>query len=148
MLDETAVFEVTSMNQGVFDAFLSLTPQLSSSSPIPSYSELEQIVNSDATKLFIATHEASGDIMGSLTLVLFRIPTGLRAWIEDVVVDDQYRRRGIGKLLCEKAVEVAKAEGTRTIDLTSRPARAAANELYKSTGFKIRKTNVYRIEIR
>ena len=82
--------------------------------------------------------------MGSLTLALFRIPTGVRAWIEDVVVDDAARGAGVGEALVGAAVERAGAVGAKTVDLTSRPSREAANRLYVRLGFESRTTNVYR----
>ncbi len=85
-----------------------------------------------------------GPIVGSLTLAVFRVPTGLRAWIEDVVVDESARGAGAGEALVLAAVRRAEAEGARTVDLTSRPSREAANRLYLRVGFEARTTNVYR----
>jgi len=99
-------------------------------------------VRSDSTRLLVA--RVDGTIGGSLTLVLFRIPTGVRAIIEDVVVDGDLRGRGIGEALSREALEIAKDSGARTVDLTSRPSREAANRLYQRIGFKLRETNVYR----
>ena len=82
-----------------------------------------------------------------MTLVTFRIPTGLRAFIEDVVVDVSARREGIGEALTREAIAIARAKGARTIDLTSRPSREAANRLYQRLGFERRDTNVYRLPI-
>ena len=79
-----------------------------------------------------------------LTLATFTIPTGLRAWVEDVVVDGEARGQGAGQALVEAAVEHAGKLGARTVDLTSRPSREAANRLYRRAGFKLRETNVYR----
>lgn len=85
-----------------------------------------------------------GDIVGALTLVLFPIPTGTRAWIEDVVVDEAARGQGVGAALTQEAIRLARAEGARTVDLTSRPSRAAANRLYERLGFQLRDSKVYR----
>ena len=82
--------------------------------------------------------------MGMLTLVTFRLPTGVRAWIEDVVVDSSLRGRGIGEALTKAALDVATSAGARTVDLTSRPSRESANRLYARVGFEMRETNVYR----
>ena len=132
-------------------AFRRLVPQLSRSAEPPTAADLAEIVRSPATVLFAAYAEdaAAGpnEIIGSLTLVLFRIPTGLRARIEDVVVDESARGAGVGRALNLAAVERAAAEGARSVDLTSSPAREAANELYLSLGFKQRDTNVYRLEL-
>jgi ribosomal protein S18 acetylase RimI-like enzyme len=85
--------------------------------------------------------------VGSLTLVTFRIPTGIRAWIEDVVVDESARGHGVGEALNQAAIEEARHKGAVTVDLTSRPSREAANRLYQRIGFTPRDTNVYRYSL-
>lgn len=121
-----------------------LLPQLSSASP-PSPEELSEIVDSAATSLLIAR---DGDaIIGTLTLAVFRIPTGVRAWIEDVVVDESARGRGVGEALTLRAVELARAAGARSVELTSRSTREAANRLYRRLGFEVRETNVLRLTL-
>jgi ribosomal protein S18 acetylase RimI-like enzyme len=139
--------EVVEVDDELVAAFARLTPQLSSSSPPPGHDELSEIVANPATVLFIAREVNSGEIVGTLTLALFRIPTGLRAWIEDVVVDEGTRGKGVGAALNEAALTRARSEGARTVDLTSRPTREAANRLYKRIGFIERDTNVYRYDI-
>lgn len=135
----------TSVTDELVAAFERLIPQLSSSNPPPTAQELETLVTSDACTLLIARdNDADGQIVGSLTLAMFPIPTALRAWIEDVVVDDDARGKGVGRLLNEVALERAKAAGAKTVDLTSRPSRDAANRLYQRIGFTQRDTNVYR----
>jgi ribosomal protein S18 acetylase RimI-like enzyme len=124
-------------------AMARLIPQLSSSSPPPGAAELTELVGSDACHLLLARDEQD-DILGSMTLVVFRIPTGVRAWIEDVVVDGEARGRGVGEALNRRALELAAELGARTVDLTSRPSREAANRLYQRLGFVLRETNVYR----
>ncbi len=138
------VSEYTRCTDELVEAFVRLTPQLSSSSPPPTREQLTEIARSPATVLFVATDRETGNIVGSLTLALFRIPTGLRAWIEDVVVDESVRGLGVGTALNEAALVRAAEVGARTIDLTSRPSREAANRLYKRLGFVQRETNVYR----
>jgi ribosomal protein S18 acetylase RimI-like enzyme len=103
------------------------------------------MVDSDTATLFVARDD--GVAVGTLTLVVFSIPTGLRAWVEDVVVDEVARGGGIGEALISAAVEEARGRGVRSIDLTSRPSREAANALYQKLGFKRRDTNVYRLVI-
>jgi ribosomal protein S18 acetylase RimI-like enzyme len=120
-----------------------LVPQLSSSAPPPTAYELETLVDSPATTLFVARDD-EGRTIGSLTLVTFRLPTGVRAWIEDVVVDETLRGGGVGSALVRAAVEAATEAGARTVDLTSRPERGDANRLYQRLGFVQRETNVYR----
>ena len=139
------IAEATEVTAELREAFDRLIPQLSSSNPPPTDDELAEITASPATVLLVARDpEADGRIVGSLTLALFRIPTGLRAWIEDVVVDGGARGRGVGEALSRRAIEVAAEAGARTVDLTSRPSREAANRLYQRIGFVARETNVYR----
>jgi ribosomal protein S18 acetylase RimI-like enzyme len=125
-------------------ALTRLLPQLSSSAPAPTAAELDEIAASPATVLLVA--RLDGRIVGSLTLALFRIPTGMRAWIEDVVVDEAARGHGVGDALNRAALEIAAERGARTVDLTSRPSREAANRLYRRLGFQARETNVYRFD--
>jgi len=139
--------EVVEVDDELVAAFVRLTPQLSSSSPPPGADQLAAIVASPATVLFVARNIDSGEIVGSLTLALFRIPTGMRAWIEDVVVDESARGQGVGAALNEAALDRAHNEGARTVDLTSRPSREVANRLYKRLGFEQRETNVYRYTV-
>lgn len=139
--------EVVEVDDELVAAFERLTPQLSSSSPAPGADELAAIVASPATVLFVARDVDTGQIVGSLTLALFRIPTGLRAWIEDVVVDEAARGKGVGNALNQTALDRARNEGAKTVDLTSRPARDVANRLYKRIGFQQRATNVYRFKL-
>ena len=140
------ISECTQVNQEVVEAFEKLIPQLSTSSSAPTFEELELMVSHDAATLLIATDQ--GMIVGSMTLVIFPLPTGVRAWIEDVVVDGDARSRGVGEALNRRAMEIAVAQGAKTIDLTSRPSREAANRLYQRLGFLRRDTNVYRYEAR
>ena len=111
------------------EAFARLLPQLSSSAPPLDRAALEQVVGADATTILVAR---SGDkISGTLSLVMFPIPTGVRAWIEDVIVDEAARGQGIGEALTVQALRLAEAAGARTVDLTSRPSREAAGRLYE-----------------
>jgi ribosomal protein S18 acetylase RimI-like enzyme len=123
-------------------AFERLIPQLSSSSPPPSREHLESMVGNADTVLFVA--RVDGSILGSLTLNFYRIPTGLKAWIEDVVVDADARGRGVGELLSVAALDEARHRGAKDVSLTSRPSREVANRLYLRLGFEARNTNVYR----
>jgi len=136
------VEEAMSATNEVMAALDRLVPQLSRTSPVPSRAEVAEIVASPATLLLVARIDDA--IVGSLTLVLFRIPTGVRAWVEDVVVDESVRGRGVGEALCRDALRRAVAAGARTVDLTSRPSREAANRMYRRLGFEPRSTNVYR----
>ena len=139
------VAPVVSASAEVLDACHRLIPQLSSSSLPLTLSELEEIVDGNSTVLFAARH--NGDIVGLLTLAIFRIPTGVRAWIEDVVVDELARGSGVGEALSRAALAEAARRGAKTVELTSRPSREAANRLYQRIGFVRRDTNVYRYEL-
>jgi ribosomal protein S18 acetylase RimI-like enzyme len=139
------VERATEVTPELISAFELLIPQLSSSNPPPSSGELQEIVSSDSSVLFVA--RVDGQIVGSLTLATFRIPTGLRAWIEDVVVDSSARGHGVGEALNQAALTEARARGAVTVDLTSRPSREAANRLYQKLGFVQRETNVYRFTL-
>ncbi len=143
------VKEITEMSQKVCDAFARLVPQLSSSASIPTYEEVEDLINSKAGIVLAATDsdDPHAEILGTMTLVVFRVPTGIRAWVEDVVVDSNARGQGVGEKLVRAAVERAKQEGAKTVDLTSRPSREAANRLYRRCGFETRETNIYRIKL-
>ncbi|WJK36995.1 GNAT family N-acetyltransferase [Solwaraspora sp. WMMA2065] len=127
----------------VVKAFGGLLPQLSRSAKPLDLTALDELVASDASTLLIARRE--GEIVGALTLVMFPIPTGRRAWIEDVVVDESARGLGVGAALTQEAVRLAREAGARTVDLTSRPSRAAANRLYERLGFSLRDSRVYRL---
>ena len=140
------IVEVDEVTPALVDAFERLTPQLSKSNPPPTEAELRALVESEASMLLMAVGD-DGRFVGTLTLVLFRIPTAQRAWIEDVIVDEAVGGRGIGKALTRAAIERARAAGCKTVDLTSRPSREVANGMYQSLGFKLRETNVYRFEL-
>jgi ribosomal protein S18 acetylase RimI-like enzyme len=135
---------VTEVNASLLEAMARLLPQLSRSAPAPTLAELTEIVTSPATELLVA--RVDGVVVGSLTLVIFRIPTGVRAWIEDVVVDTEARGHGVGEALNRFAVDLAVQRGARTVDLTSRPSREAANRLYQRIGFTRRESTVYRYD--
>lgn len=142
------VIEATEVTPALVEAFERLVPQLSTSNPPPTADELALIVASPASILLLAVDREDDDrVLGSLTLAWFRIPTGVRAWIEDVVVDEVARGRGVGESLNRVALERARELGAVTVDLTSRPSREAANRLYRRIGFVARDTNVYRFSL-
>jgi len=137
------VAELTVADESVLADLNALLPQLSSSSPPMTLAALAEMVASDASRLLVARNE-HGAVLGMLTLVVFRIPTGVRSWIEDVVVDEAARGTGAGAALNRAAIALAYDLGAKTIDLTSRPSRVAANALYQKLGFVARDTNIYR----
>ncbi len=144
-----AAFEIetiTAITPSVADSIAALVGQLSSSAKVPTRKELEAIVNAPGTVLLAVRQ--SGNLVGMLTLVTFAIPTGVRAIIEDVVVDEHYRGQGLAAALTREALARAEAAGARTVDLTSRPSREAANRLYQKLGFQKRDSNVYRYTLR
>jgi ribosomal protein S18 acetylase RimI-like enzyme len=126
----------------VVEAFARLIPQLSRSAAPPGQAELEAIAASPADTVLLA--RSAGVIVGTMTLVMFPLPSGLRAWIEDVVVDESARGQGIAETMMRKALGLAREAGARTVDLTSRPSRAAAGRLYERLGFTIRESRLYR----
>ena len=129
----------------VVDAVRRLLPQLSQTALPLDREQVARVVNCPASTVLVA--RSGGAIVGMLTLVLFPIPSGLRARIEDVVVDHSTRGRGVGDALSRAALELAAELGARTVDLTSRPSRAAANRLYARLGFVRRESVVYRFTI-
>jgi len=139
------VVEITEHSQDFVNVLQRLLPQLSRSAAPPTAELTRKIIESDSSRLLIARE---GDtILGMLTIVIFPIPSGVRAWIEDVVVDEAGRGKGVGEALNQHALKLAKNEGARTVDLTSRPSREAANRLYQRIGFVSRETNIYRYSI-
>jgi len=119
-----------------------LLPQLSSRAAALEMADLDRLITSSASTLLVARRD--GELVGMLTLVTFMIPSGRRAWIEDVVVDEAARGSGVGGALTTAAIAEARRRGVRSIDLTSRPTRVGANALYQKLGFEQRVTNVYR----
>jgi ribosomal protein S18 acetylase RimI-like enzyme len=133
------------VTEELVDGLNALLPQLSTNASPLTSGGVAALVASTAITLFIARDE--GRIVGSLTLVVFPIPTGVRAWIEDVVVDASARGAGVGEALTKAAIEEARRHDVRSIDLTTRPSREAANRLYARLGFELRDTNVYRFVV-
>jgi ribosomal protein S18 acetylase RimI-like enzyme len=139
------VAKVTKATPELTRALNVLIPQLSSSASPLSEADVAELVANEAVTLLIAKDGET--VVGTLTLVTFPIPTGLRAWIEDVVVDEDARGLGVGVALTTAAIDLAKSMGVKSIDLTSRPSREAANAMYVKTGFVKRETNVYRYSL-
>jgi ribosomal protein S18 acetylase RimI-like enzyme len=133
---------LTEVTAEITDAFARLIPQLSASAAALTAADLERVVADGCCTVLLA--RAGGRIAGTLTLALFEIPTGVRAWIEDVVVDEPARGQGIAAALTREALRLAAKAGARTVDLTSRPSRAAAGRLYERMGFEQRDSRLYR----
>lgn len=134
---------VQEVSEELVNAFGRLLPQLSRSAEPLDAEAMRLLVTWQGNQLLVA--RVDGQVVGALTLVMFPIPSGWRAWIEDVVVDEQARGQGVGAALTQAAVRLAHAAGARTVDLTSRPSREAANRLYERLGFRLRDSNVYRL---
>ena len=133
---------VTRADEELFEAFQRLVPQLTNNNPPPSLDELTALVQ-EASSTLLAARNESGQIIGALNLTIYRVPTGIRSIIEDVIVDLSARGQGVGEALMQKAIEIAKEKGAANITLTSNPIRMAANSLYLKMGFKKRDTNAY-----
>jgi ribosomal protein S18 acetylase RimI-like enzyme len=126
----------------LLEALQRLLPQLSPGRPLPTTAEVKELMAAHGSTLLVARDEL-GRIVGTLTLVVFRTTTELRARIEDVVVDEDARGKGLGEELVKEALRLAQERGAQSVGLTSRPDREAANRLYERIGFDHRPTNVY-----
>jgi ribosomal protein S18 acetylase RimI-like enzyme len=135
------VDRVSEPDERLAEAMARLIPQLSARRTPPGLAELGEIVASPGTSLLVARD--GDDVLGTLTLVLYRVPTGVRGWIHDVVVDESARGRGVGGELCAEALRIAEHAGAVSVELTTRDDRAEANRLYRRLGFERRETNVY-----
>ena len=133
------------VDEQLVEAFAELIPQLSSSAPPPAAADLQAIVDAPDSVLYVAWLDDR--IVGSLTLAMYRMPTGMKAWIEDVVVDVSARGHGLGESLNLAAIAEAAQRGAKNVNLTSRSSREAANRLYQRLGFVLYDTNVYRYTI-
>lgn len=134
---------ITQIDESIVDAFKKLMPQLTGRDEYPSYDELNKVIESDNVHLCLAYDEHKR-VIGTVTVVFVTIPTGEKAWIEDVIVDKDERGKGIGTALIWHALQIARDKGVTEIDLTSHPSRIAANKLYQKLGFEKRESNVYR----
>jgi len=140
------IHEMTRVDDEIVQAFQNLIPQLTESSPSPTKEDLEKMADSETAFVFLAREEdVNSPIVGTATLALFQTPTGMHGWIEDVVVDKEFRHRGVGRALTESCLQKARELSLHQVNLTSRPSRKAANQLYQSMGFVLRETNLYTI---
>jgi ribosomal protein S18 acetylase RimI-like enzyme len=137
---------VTQADVELYDAFQRLVPQLTNNNPPPSLNDLADLVRDSSSTLMVARDD-HGKIVGALTLTVYRVPTGIRSIIEDVIVDNSARGQGIGEALMQYAIELAREKGAKNISLTSNPMREAANRLYLRVGFKKRETNAYQMKL-
>ena len=136
--------KVTQPSEELVQAFQRLIPQLAAYKTPPGLDELHALLDSPGTTLLVAREpDDDGEVIGLLCLTVYRVPTGIRSIIEDVVVDERMRRKGVGESLVRRALELARQAGASGVALTSNPQREAANRLYQSMGFELRKTNAY-----
>ena len=143
-MKEPRLIELTALKPGYLASINNLLSQLSDSMHTITEEELNTLISSSQSHLYVL--EADGQFIGMTTLCLYQCPTGWKAWIEDVVVDQNHRGKGYGKLMVRKAMEECKNRRNVTLMLTSRPSRVVANQLYQSLGFEKRETNVYKMK--
>lgn len=136
--------KVSQVTEELHEALNRLVPQLGAHKVPPTWEELKELVGAEPSTLLVAREaDESSPIVGILSLTVYRVPTGLRSIIEDVVVDGTARRNGIGEALVRQAIDLARESGADGISLTSNPQREAANLLYQALGFQLRQTNPY-----
>jgi ribosomal protein S18 acetylase RimI-like enzyme len=135
---------VSELTVEIYDAVKLLVPQLGAHKANPAWDELIALIRSEASRLIVARYpDETSQISGILTLTIYRVPTGIRSIVEDVIVDEKMRRRGIAEALMRYAIELAREAGANGVALTSNPQREAANKLYQGLGFQKRETNAY-----
>lgn len=137
--------QLTQIDKNTVEVFKRLIPQLVGRNDYPSFESLNDIINSKNVKLLVAID--NDKIIGSLSIAIYLIPTGKKAIIEDVIVDESARGKGVASRLMDRAIEIARENGVRKIELTSNPTRIAANKMYVKYGFKVRDTNFYRLDL-
>lgn len=137
---------VTKADDELWEAFQRLVPQLTNNNPPPAFDDLAALVQDAASTLMVARDD-EGIIIGALSLTVYRVPTGIRSIVEDVIVDISARGQGIGEALMLRAVELAREKGASNISLSSNPARVAANQMYVKMGFQKRNTNAYKMNL-
>lgn len=133
---------VDAATQELWDAFQRLVPQLTDNNPPPSLDLLAALVKSESSTLLVARAD-DDSILGAASLTVYLVPTGTRAIIEDVIVDNSARGQGLGEALVRRCLAVAHEKGAPAVTLTSNPKREAANRLYQRMGFLKRETNAY-----
>lgn len=136
--------KISEPTEELYSALQKLIPQLGIHKVLLTHEELARLLNTDGATLLVARDpDERGQIVGLLSLTVYHVPTGTRAIVEDVVVDENHRRMGIGEALVRHSIELAREAGASGVSLTSNPQRVAANQLYVSMGFELRKTNAY-----
>jgi ribosomal protein S18 acetylase RimI-like enzyme len=127
-------------SEELLEAIHRLLPQLSEARTPPT---LEQLAETVAGQTVLVARDDDGAIVGTLTLVMYRVSSGLKARIEDVIVDSSVRGQGVGEALVREGMARATDANVLMLELTSMPYRESANRLYKRLGFVRKPTNVY-----
>lgn len=136
--------KVSQVTEEIYEAVQRLVPLLGAHKPRPSREDLERLVNSGTSTLLVARFpDETSPITGMLTIAFYRVPTGGRSIVEDMVVAEDFRGMGIAKALLLSAIELAREAGANGVTLTSHPGRVEANQLYVRMGFTKRNTNAY-----
>ncbi len=136
--------QVAEITDEIFEALVKLVPHIDPEKALPTREEMVSLVDSKSSTLWMAKYpDQNGEIAGFLTIAIYRVPTGLRSIVEDVVVEPTFRRRGVARALLHSAIDFARAAGANGMAMTSNPKREAANLLYESLGFEKRETNSY-----
>ena len=140
----TSIIEIKTYSPEYHEAMQRFLNQLTTSPMVLTESMFHQLLDSENSHLFFIMKEEQ--IAGMLTVGIYYSPTGGKAWIEDVVVDETFRGQGLSKLLVAHAIEFVKSQQIPLLMLTSNPKRIAANKLYQAMGFERKETNVYRMK--
>ena len=141
MEDELTISIATHADDAVAEEIRRLLPQLSQTAMFDR-EILNRMLENESVDLFLA--RLAGRVVGMATLVTFPIPTGIRGHIDDVVVDELTRGRGIARELLTAMIARAQALGVRSLDLASRPSRESAIRLYEASGFVRRDSVLFR----
>ena len=144
-MEQFVIKEINEFDLGVLERINQLLNQLVSTPVDFTEEDFREILDSGSSQLFLAY--VDGMIAGMLTLGTYICPTGVKYWVEDVVVDESFRGKSVGKRLIGFAIEYVHKQGKGTLMLTSKPSRVAANRLYQSVGFQLKETNVYKMQI-
>jgi len=140
----TIIQKPTKMDEELYESILHLLPQLNTRHPLPTVADVTDLLSSNSSTLYVARYPSiTSPIVGMLTLAIFQVPSGIRAHIEDLVVDNEMRNKGIANALMKKAMQSALMRGANGVILTSHSRRISAIRLYESLGFKKWDTNIF-----
>ena len=144
---EIIIERIETFSESIAPEINSLARQLVANSRMLDNEDVKNLVENQANRFFVAREAASNKIIGMLTLVILDVPSVKKGLLEEIVVDNKHRRKGIGRKLLSAAMKQARKEGASYIDFTSRPERKEAKSFYQKLGFNKRDTNVYRINL-